>query len=260
MKPNASRELAYVFILLSVILLTGCAPQLQRASIPTLWQPSPNFGDRRPNFVIIHHTGDSAVEQSLNTLTNPREELSAHYLISRDGMVYQLVDERARAWHAGDSRWGANTDLNSSSLGIELDNNGNEPFPDIQIIVLLTLLDDIKRRYHIPTENFLGHADIAPRRKSDPNRYFPWERLAQSGFGRWCYPPLPEMPPSFDPSLALRTLGYDISDIGTAVRAFKLHFAPGNITTSLSTPEQNLLYCLVRLDLSPPPEKTGKYQ
>jgi N-acetylmuramoyl-L-alanine amidase len=105
--------------------------------------------------------------------------VSAHYVIARDGTVYQLVDERARAWHAGDSLWGGMTDLNSASLGIELDNNGAEPFPDVQISALLALLTDLQQRYRIPARNFLGHADIAPKRKGDPSPYFPWQLLAQ---------------------------------------------------------------------------------
>ena len=109
--------------------LAACAPVPQRAGIPTQWHASPNFDDRRPNFVIIHHTSDDTVGQALGTLTDPRRAVSAHYLIGRDGAVQQLVDERNRAWHAGESKWGADTDINSSSLGIELDHYGHEAFP-----------------------------------------------------------------------------------------------------------------------------------
>jgi N-acetylmuramoyl-L-alanine amidase len=231
-------------IVLLVMMLTACASQVQRASIPTQWRPSPNFGERRPHLVIIHHSGDDSTGKALRTLTDPEREVSAHYLIGRDGVIYQLVDERARAWHAGESQWGANNDLNSSSLGIELDNNGNEPFPEVQIVALLALLKDIQQRYHIPGENFIGHADVAPRRKADPSRYFPWERLAQHGFGQWCNLPLPEPPASFDTTLALRGLGYDMSDVEAANRAFKLHFAPNDLVPMLTVRDQSVLYCL----------------
>ena len=168
-------------ILIALLLvLAACAPVPQRAGIPTEWLPSPNFNERKPNFVIIHHTSDATVDEALRSLTNPLREVSAHYLIGRDGRIIQLVDERARAWHAGESKWGADTDLNSASLGIELDNNGHEPFPDAQISALLRLLADIEARYHIPAANFLGHADIAPGRKVDPSRYFPWKTLARA--------------------------------------------------------------------------------
>src|SRR5258706_14697731 len=104
-----------------------------RADVPLEWRPSPNFDERRPNYVIIHATSDDTAEDALRTLTDPQRKVSSHYLIGRDGTVYQLVDERARAWHAGESQWGPDTDINSGSLGIELDNNGREPFSNVQI-------------------------------------------------------------------------------------------------------------------------------
>ena len=227
-----------------LLLLAACAPLPQRAGIPTQWVPSPNFNERKPNFVIIHHTGDDTVEQALRSLTSPLREVSAHYLIGRDGKIYQLVDERARAWHAGESEWGWDTDLNSDSLGIELDNNGHEPFPEVQISALLRLLTDIEERYHIPIANFLGHADIAPGRKVDPSRYFPWKTLADHGFGLWCDPPYPQAPPLFDAEMALRALGYDIENPVAALSAFKLHFLPDDETAGLDESGRDLLYCL----------------
>ena len=179
-------------------LLAACAPIPQRAGIPTTWLGSPNFNERKPNFVVIHHTSDDSIDQALRTLANPARGVSAHYLIGRDGTIIQLVDERSRAWHAGESKWGSDTDLNSASLGIELDNNGHEPFADAQISSLLSLLTDIKERYRIPAANFIGHADVAPRRKTDPSRYFPWRVLADHGFGLWCDPPFSELPATFE--------------------------------------------------------------
>lgn len=225
-------------------LLAACAPLPQRAGIPTLWQASPNFDDRKPNFVILHHTSDDTVDQALRTLADPRRSVSAHYLIGRDGSIIQLVDERARAWHAGESKWGADTDLNSSSLGIELDNNGREPFADAQITALLRLLADIKDRYRIPAANFLGHADVAPKRKTDPSRYFPWKTLADHGFGLWCDPPVPEPPAPFDAAAALRALGYDTGDVAAAIRAFNLHFLQDEPSSELTARSRAMLYCL----------------
>jgi N-acetylmuramoyl-L-alanine amidase len=228
------------------LLLAACAPLPQRAGIPASWQGSPNFDERKPNFVVIHHTSDDNVDQALRTLSDSVRKVSAHYLIGRDGAIIQLVDERARAWHAGESKWGATTDLNSASLGIELDNNGREPFSDAQISALLRLLDDIKERHHIPVANFLGHADVAPRRKTDPSRYFPWKTLAERGFGLWCDPPLPEPPLPFDATLAMRALGYDTDDFAAATRAFKLHFLPDEPASGLDERGRALLYCLYR--------------
>lgn len=227
-----------------VLSLTACAPLPQRAGIPTEWQGSPNFGERRPNFVVIHHTSDDTVERALGTFANPLRAVSAHYLIARDGRIFQLVDERARAWHAGESRWGGNTDINSSSLGIELDNNGREPFAEAQITALLQLLGDIRERYRIPRANYLGHADVAPRRKADPSRQFPWKRLAEHGFGLWCDAPLAEPPATFDASAALRALGYDTRDAGAAVSAFKLRFLPDESAPELGERGRALLNCL----------------
>ena len=226
------------------ILLAACAPVPQRAGIPTQWHGSPNFDDRRPNFVIIHHTGDDTVWQALGTLTNPLRAVSAHYLIGRDGTIHQLVDERARAWHAGESRWGDDADINSSSLGIELDNNGHEPFPGAQISALLALLADIAERYRIPRENVLGHADVAPRRKVDPSRFFPWKTLAGKGFGLWCDPPFPEVTAAFDDAVELQALGYDIADVGAAVVAFRRHFLADESSRELNDRERALLRCL----------------
>lgn len=226
------------------LLLAACAPAPQRAGIPTSWQASPNFDERKPNFVVIHHTSNDTVDQALRALANPARGVSAHYLIGRDGSIIQLVDERARAWHAGASKWGAATDLNSASLGIELDNNGREPFSDAQISALLRLLADIRERYNIPAANFLGHADVAPRRKTDPSRYFPWKTLADQGFGLWCDPPIPEAPAGFDATAALRALGYDTGNPEAAIRAFNLHFLPDEASSALTERSRGLLYCL----------------
>ena len=228
----------------TLLALAACAPLPQRAGIPTEWQPSPNFNERRPNFVILHHTSDDSVAQALRSLTNPLRAASAHYLIGRDGNIIQLVDERARAWHAGASKWGADTDLNSASLGIELDNNSNEPFPEAQISALLRLLADIKERYHIPAANFLGHADVAPGRKVDPSGYFPWKTLADHGYGLWCDPPFAPPPLPFDPAMELRALGYNTDDLAAALRAFKLHFLPQEQAPGLNDDGRALLYCL----------------
>lgn len=226
------------------LVLAACAPVPQRAGIPTTWQGSPNFDERKPNFVVIHHTGNDGVDQALRTLKDPARSVSAHYLIGRDGTIIQLVDERARAWHAGESKWGADTDLNSASLGIELDNNGREPFSGTQIASLLRLLADIKERYHIPVANFVGHADVAPQRKTDPSRHFPWKTLADRGFGLWCDPPFAEPPPAFDATAALRALGYDTVNPDAAIRAFNLHFLPDDLASALTERSRGLLYCL----------------
>jgi N-acetylmuramoyl-L-alanine amidase len=226
-----------------VITAAACAPSPQRTSLPATWVSSPNYNERRPNFVVIHHTSNNTAERALRTLTSVRTEVSAHYLIARDGTLYQLIDERARAWHAGESYWGGHTDLNSSSIGIELDNNGEEPFPDAQMNVLLALLADLKQRYKLPAANFLGHGDVAPRRKTDPSRYFPWRTLAERGFGLWCDPPYP--PPTVDALVALQALGYEMTDTNAATRAFRRRYRQIDANGALTDEERGLLQCLL---------------
>lgn len=224
-------------------MLGACAPLPQRAGIPTEWFPSPSHDERRPNFIILHHTGADTAEHSLRTLTTRAREVSAHYLVGRDGTIWQLVDERARAWHAGESYWAGMTDLNSASIGIELDNDADEPFAEAQIVSLLALLGDITARYHMPRGNILGHGDIAPVRKVDPSRYFPWQRLAREGYGLWCDPPYPVA--TADPVLLLAALGYDMREPRAAMAAFRRHFR-GDDSGELDEDDATLLECLVR--------------
>ncbi|MEO7009717.1 MAG: N-acetylmuramoyl-L-alanine amidase, partial [Caldimonas sp.] len=173
--------------------------------------------------------------------------------IERDGRVVQLVDERARAWHAGDSLWGAVRDLNSASIGIELDNDGFEPFPAAEINSLLRLLADLRQRYSLPAANFLGHSDVAPTRKTDPGPLFPWRALAARGFGLWCEAPYPPSPPAFDAMLGLRAIGYDIRQPAAAIAAFRLHYTPEARTSEAIERDTELINCLVQksIELAP---------
>jgi len=229
----------------TALLLTGCAPLPVYTTLPVEQRPSPNFNERRPNYVILHHTGSNTVARALMVLTDPSRKVSAHYLIGRDGRLYYLVDERARAWHAGESYWAGNRDLNSGSIGIELDNDGSEPFAAPQIDALLALLADLAQRYGIPPENVLGHGDVAPGRKVDPSELFPWRRLAEAGFGLWCEPPYPPAPAHADPLLLLAALGYDLSRPFSAITAFKRRYAPGTPVAEMTDNDLALLQCLV---------------
>ncbi|MBA9076765.1 N-acetylmuramoyl-L-alanine amidase [Rufibacter quisquiliarum] len=149
------------------------------------WVGTTNFSMRKPNYVVIHHTAQNSTDQTLKTFTMPKTQVSAHYVIGRDGKVYHMLHDYLRAWHGGNARWGTTTDLNSTSIGIELDNNGYEPFQEAQISSLLKVLAILKKTHGIPAANFIGHSDIAPSRKVDPNPTFPWKRLAEAGFGVW---------------------------------------------------------------------------
>lgn len=149
------------------------------------WVGTTNFNLRKPNYVVIHHTAQDSTAQTLKTFTLPSTQVSAHYVIGRDGRVYHMLNDYLRAWHGGAAKWGNTTDINSSSIGIELDNNGKEQFSEPQMTSLLHILAGLKKAYNIPAANFIGHSDIAPTRKNDPSALFPWKRLADNGFGLW---------------------------------------------------------------------------
>jgi N-acetylmuramoyl-L-alanine amidase len=231
---------------LALLIIAACttAPPMQRTALPAEVRPSGNYDERRPNFVVLHYTSNDNAEQALRTLTDPVARVSAHYLIARDGKIYSLVDERARAWHAGVSYWGGNRDMNSASIGIELDNDGDEDYAGPLVDALLALLADLKSRYAIPAANFLGHSDVAPRRKPDPGRRFPWRRLAASGYGLWCGPPYPA-PPNDDGITLLAAFGYDVADAAAAIGAFKLHFVPDGDPQELTDEDRAMLACLI---------------
>ncbi|MBX9400246.1 N-acetylmuramoyl-L-alanine amidase [Lysobacter sp. BMK333-48F3] len=211
-----------VGVLLAASLAVGCA-SVQPARNPLAqWQGSPNHNARKAQLIVLHHTQMESAERALRTLQtrNSQGPVSAHYLIGEDGRIYQLVADEARAWHAGAGRWGELTDLNSASIGIELDNDGSEPFAPAQIQSLLRLLADLTSRLGIPRHALVAHGDLAPGRKSDPSVLFPWPQLAQAGYGLWPREPRAEPPPGFDPWAALRLIGYDLSDPAAALAAF----------------------------------------
>lgn len=208
------------------------------------WVGTTNFSMRRPNFVVIHHTAQNSCEQTLQTFTLPRTQVSAHYVICKDGTVHHMLNDLLRAHHAGVSRWGNNTDLNSSSIGIEIDNNGKDSFSTQQIASLETLLGRLKRAYNIPTANFMGHADVAPGRKVDPNHTFPWQKLAEQGYGYWYDTTGIEVPVEFNPVQALRIIGYPIQKPESAIASFKLHFVPSDTTKIITDEDRKILFSL----------------
>ncbi|MGX9718746.1 N-acetylmuramoyl-L-alanine amidase [Stenotrophomonas acidaminiphila] len=235
-------------LLLAVALLTACGHTPPRNPLAT-WVPSPNQDVRRPNLIVIHFTEQHSVQQSLDTLRsrNSGGPVSAHYLIGADGKRYQLVSDERRAWHAGSGSWGPFTDLNSASIGIELDNDGQSPFAEAQIQSLLVLLEDLCTRLRIPRSQIIGHQDLAPTRKPDPGPLFPWKRLADAGFGRWPAADAPPAPAGFDPWTALRLIGYPLDDRAATVRAFRNHFR-GQGGSELDAEDLRILHALAPRD------------
>lgn len=127
----------------------------------------------------------ASAEAALERLCDPQFEVSAHYLIARDGRLWQLVDEDMRAWHAGAGSWQGQGDVNSRSIGIELDNDGASPFSELQMTVLESLLSAVMARHDVPCAGIIAHSDMAPVRKQDPGRRFDWLRLARQGVSIW---------------------------------------------------------------------------
>ncbi|SLN31318.1 N-acetylmuramoyl-L-alanine amidase AmiD precursor [Falsiruegeria litorea R37] len=150
-----------------------------------IWHPSPNCGPRRdgltPSLVVVHYTAMQSAEAALERLCDPAAEVSAHYLIGQDGTLWQMVREADRAWHAGAGEWHGRCDINSRSVGIELDNRGDHPFAEPQMATLERLLPQILSRWGIASAGVIGHSDMAPGRKFDPGPRFDWQRLEQQG-------------------------------------------------------------------------------
>ena len=212
------------------------------AMMGTQWVGTTNFGMRKPNFVIIHHTAQNGCDTTLRTFTLPRTQVSAHYVICKDGTIQHMLNDYLRAWHAGNSKWGNVTDVNSVSIGIELDNNGYEPFTEPQMNSLLQVLKKLKKDNNIPAANFIGHSDIAPKRKVDPNKYFNWPLLAQNGFGNWYDTANVKLPDNFNALQSLRIIGYDTRDSVAAFRAFKLHFVQQDSIAKITEGDKKIIY------------------
>lgn len=197
--------------------------------------PSPRHterrGDGRVRYLILHYTDLATVEDSLACLAGESGEVSCHYLIDSDGTLYGIVPEDRRAWHAGQSYWAGERDLNSHSIGIELQyrpgvDGDYPPFPAVQIETLIPLAKTIMARHGIPPSGVLGHSDIAPDRKLDPGPAFPWDQLAAEGVGVWPVPDAQDR--GTDPADVnglLCAIGYD-PEAGKAVAAFQRRFRP----------------------------------
>ncbi len=214
---------------------------------------SPNCNDRKlpVTMVVLHYTEMKPVETALDRLCDPEAQVSAHYLISEEGEVTLLVPEDKRAWHAGASSWRGVRDVNSASIGIELDHPGHglgyRPFADAQIDALIPLLARIVARYDVPRANVVAHSDVAPARKLDPGELFPWERLAECGLAL----PVPRIALGdvFDNDgaffLALERFGYDITDSAKAVEAFQRRWRPHRIDGEVDGEVRAILFQLL---------------
>lgn len=207
--------------------------------------PSPNF-DERPkdakiSLIILHYTEMNPAQKALDRLTNPTSKVSAHYLIEQDGQIYQLVEDKHRAWHAGISAWQDQENINDISIGIELDHPGHissAPYPKVLMISLLKLIKFLCVKHKINKKQIWGHSDIAPDRKIDPGEFFDWSFLAQYGFGMW-FEDQNVNGLVVDEKQAivwLQQIGYKIEyfqSLEPVVKAFQRHFYPENVTGAL---------------------------
>ena len=151
---------------------------------------SKNFDKRKKkiSFIIIHYTETKNLNEAINLLTSKTRRVSCHYIIDLDGSIYNLVDVDQRAWHAGESKWKRSEDINSRSIGIEIVNPGEisyKKYKKKQISSLVKLLIKLKKKFKIANNKILGHSDIAPLRKIDPGKHFPWKVLSENSLGIW---------------------------------------------------------------------------
>lgn len=231
---------------------------------------SPNVEPRKsraqPDLLLLHYTGMTSAEKAIEWLARPGSGVSCHYVIDGDGRITQMVGEDMRAWHAGVSHWAGETDINSCSIGIEIDNPGHElgypEFPEAQMRAVEALALDIVTRRQIRPERVLAHSDIAPARKLDPGEKFDWARLARAGIGHWVEPaPLEPGDAGSGPGYGgpliyevqdlLHRYGYGINPSGqhdlpteAVVRAFQRHFRPARVDGRI---DQSTIATLERL-------------
>ncbi len=223
-------------------------------SLDARWRPSPNFGPRadglKPDILLMHYTAMASGEAAIDWLCDPSSGVSCHYLIDDDGTITQMVAEDQRAWHAGAASWKGVSDINSCSIGIEIQNLGHEggmpEYPEAQMAAVEALALDIIDRRKIAPERVLAHSDVAPGRKIDPGEDFDWSRLHKAGIGHWIEP----VPTGGGPRLSagdegrqvegvqklLKKYGYGIEITGyydfatlQVVEAFQLHFRQARV-------------------------------
>jgi N-acetylmuramoyl-L-alanine amidase len=231
--------------------------------------PSPNIeprtGGQKPTILLLHYTGLPTAAKAIEVLSRPDCKVSCHYVVDDDGRVTQMVAESERAWHAGASFWAGETDINSASIGIEIQNPGHQggypDFPEAQMRAVIALSQDIISRRAIPAARVLAHSDVAPTRKVDPGEKFDWPGLAGAGIGHWVPPaPLDDGDPGLDEDGStiaeaqslLAAYGYGVETNGifdeaarSVVRAFQLHFRPGRIDGRLDRSTVDTLARLV---------------
>ena len=217
-------------------------------------QLSPNINERqagRPIWILLlHYTGMESASKACDWLCRKASQVSCHYLVDDQGDITQMVDETKRAWHAGVSSWLGEEDINSASIGVEIQNKGHtlgyHHFHEKQMQAVVALSKDIVTRNNIEARHVLAHSDVAPGRKVDPGEKFNWQNLNEHGVGHWVKPEgisggsFLQEGDTGDPVLALQSLlkfyGYGLEASGTfdqrtrvVIEAFQRHFRQARV-------------------------------
>ena len=229
-----------------------------------------SFGKRRKGtsikYIIIHYTAIVDYKEALEFLCDKKNKVSSHFFISKNGKIYYLVDMKKRAWHAGKSFWKDVEDINSYSIGIELDNSGHhnnfENYPSKQIISLIKLIKNITKKYNIGIMNILGHSDVSPYRKIDPGEKFPWKILKRHKLSYFPRKISEKKQKRIEKNLKrfrlinkkqrilymLGKIGYDIKPsikgkdkYKNLIKAYQMHFRPKKITGNIDLETYNLI-------------------
>ena len=217
--------------------------------------------NERIQFIVVHYTATDNLG-SIKELTSSR--VSSHFLVldEDDNKIYSLVPLEQRAWHAGASSFRGRTNINDTSVGIEIVGDGiakeyrNNPYPlydhyvefkPIQIEKTAQIIKYVAEKYNIPAKNIVAHSDIAPGRKKDPGAKFPWKELYDKyNIGAW-YDEADKQAfmneEKFNATSIreikdeLRKYGYEVNRLDewdkeskNVVYAFQLHFNPKNAT------------------------------
>lgn len=277
--------------------------------IKNMAHKSDYFRDRNSEpvqFLVMHYTAlplattlgiftnqpqlaEQDIEYFAGTTIDPqilcKNEVSSHYVNSEAGEIFQIVDEKFAAYHAGVSFWNGAKNINNQSIGIEHENIGYKwlnkfpeeravqvqgsdevwcEFTEPQIQATIELCKQIIATHNIKPYNIVGHSDIACGRKSDPGPMFPWERLAENGIGLWYnttesdfnHDTVPENI-VLEMQTKLSEFGYDCPITGEpdekttqVVKAFQMHFRQNNIDGAIDIECLQIIDSLCKRKLS----------
>ena len=221
------------------------------------YQASPNHEPRgsRVGLLVLHYTGMETALRAIDWLCNPESKVSCHYLVDGDGSIVQMVNEDRRAWHAGTASWHGVIDINSASIGIEIQNLGHSggcpPFPQKQMQIVAALSLDIMLRHDLSPHHVVAHSDVAPGRKIDPGEAFDWEFLARLGIGQMVVADnqVHGVPDLSEAQRKLQQIGYGVEATGSQVvlEAMQRRYRRSNINGQLDEQTFDILNRLMAI-------------